>query len=92
MDASDIIRKRKQQAVFTNKQSIFVSQNPTGDCGNIANCPCVATTNCIRKFSSYDEKYTFYKGRNNCTPGAVQIGDSEFGKPECLMPATGGSK
>lgn len=73
MDSSEVTRRRKQQAIYKSKLNIFIAKNPTGDC---ANDP---TQNCIRTFASFDEKYSYYAGRNACVQG-------------CPLPITGGSK
>lgn len=91
MDSSDVIKRRKQQAIFIDKQNQFLKKNPGADCGNLSNC-CGTTTTCIRTFNSYDEKYSFYKGRNACVTGSGPVGDFAFGVAGCQYPVNGGSK
>ena len=92
MDSSDIARRRKNQAVYTDKLSAFLRANPGGDCAVLGTCPCVPTTNCNRTFTTFCEKYSFYRGRNACVAGAGPIGDFAFGVEGCLVPPTGGAK
>jgi hypothetical protein len=91
MDSSDITRRRKQRVQFADRQPVFIAKNPAGDCSNLTAC-CTPTTNCNRNFVSYDQKYTFYKGRNACQAGAVAQGDFGWGVTGCMIPETGGSK
>ena len=92
MDSSDITKRRKQQAIYTDKQNAFLLANPAGDCANLSSCPCTRSTNCVRTFTSFEEKYAFYKGRNACVAGAGPVGDFAFGKEGCMIVPTGGAK
>jgi len=85
------MKRRKQQAIFTDKLNQFLKKNPGGDCGNLSSC-CTPTTTCIRNFNSYDEKYSFFKGRNACVTGSGRIGDFAFGVSGCQYAVNGGGK
>ena len=91
MDASDLIKVRKQKAVYVSLLARFNAKNPQGDCASLSGC-CATTTNCNRTFKSFEEKYTFYKGRNACVTGAGPLPDFAYGVEGCLYPVNGGSK
>ncbi len=91
MDSSDVTKRRKQQAIFVDKQNTFVAKNPTGDCANLRNC-CGTTSSCIRNFQSFDEKYSFFKGRNACVTGSAPLGDFAFGVTGCQYAVNGGGR
>ena len=91
MDASDLIKVRKQKAVYVSLLARFNAKNPQGDCASLSGC-CATTTNCNRTFKSFEEKYTFYKGRNACVTGAKPLPDFAYGVEGCLYPVNGGSK
>ncbi len=65
MDASDTTIKRKAQAIYKDQYTKIVANNPSGDCTNINNCQ--TTNNCNKTFPSYENKNTFFKGRDACT-------------------------
>jgi hypothetical protein len=66
MDASDTIRKRKAQALFFDQLNTLIQKNPSGDCPNLQSC-CTGTTQCVKTFESYQNKYDFYYGKNACS-------------------------
>jgi hypothetical protein len=78
MDASDTIRKRKSQVYYINQNAAFTSNNPGGDCAT-QKC-CYNTSSCVRTFDSYELKYTYFEGLNNCYPSSY------------VFPVNGGSK
>lgn len=67
MDASDTIRKRKTQAVYIDQLNTFIAQNPAGDCAKLSTCNTASISSCVVKFPSYENKYDFFNGKNNCT-------------------------
>ena len=65
MDASDITKKRKSIAIYKDNLQKFIAKNPAGDCANEGGTPC-QTSNCVKTFPSYELKYEYYNGLNNC--------------------------
>lgn len=63
MDASDIIRKIQSKAIFSNAKQILAVQQP--NCV-LSNC-CGTSTTCAIQFPSYEYRYLFYEGQNNCS-------------------------
>ena len=76
-DASDTIRKRKAEAIYIDQLNAFIRANPGGDCGKLSTCTSTIT-NCVHYFQSYELKYDFFTGKNECTG--------------CSCPVNGGSK
>jgi hypothetical protein len=66
MDASDLIKQRRDKAVFTNKLATFIQTNPTGDCANLSSTCCATTSTCITLYVSYEEKQAVKDGRKAC--------------------------
>lgn len=64
MDASDTTRKRKTTVIYINQLNTFAQNNTGGDC-LVSTC-CYTTSSCIKTFESYDNKYEYYAGLNNC--------------------------
>jgi hypothetical protein len=90
MDASDLANKYKNQTLYTNKLNALVAKNPGGDCASLGSC-CGTTTNCARSFTTFEQKYSFYMGRNASVTGGVPAGDFSFGVIGCITPVNGGS-
>jgi len=65
MDASDTMKKKKAQAIYTNQLAAYIAKNPGGDCSNLNTC--TPANNCNMTFPTYENKYEFFQGRNNCT-------------------------
>ena len=63
MDASDLIKQRRDKMIFKNKLNTLIVNNPSGDCGNLSSGCCNTTTNCNKSFPSYEEKQQFTDGR-----------------------------
>jgi hypothetical protein len=76
MDSSDITKKRKAKAIYIDQLATFIAKNPNGDCGNLSTCVGVST--CVMTFPSYENKYDFFTGQNNCA--------------DCTCAVNGGSK
>lgn len=92
MDASDLANKNRNQAVYGNKLNTISAANPAGDCTNL-NTNCGNTSSCIRRFESFQDKYSFYMGRNaSVTTAGVPTGDLSFGIVGCIMPVNGGGQ
>lgn len=71
MDSSDITKKRKTQAVYIDQLAKFIGKNPGGDCGKLSTCTGVSS--CVMTFPSYENKYDFFNGKNNCTGCACAV-------------------
>lgn len=63
MNSSDIIARRKAQAIYIDLIAKFKAATPSNDCDNICNC---AATNCQKRFQSYQIKQDFKKGSTSC--------------------------
>ncbi len=63
MDASDLIKKRRDKTVFKNKLATIIVNNPGGDCANLGSACCNTTTACNKTFPSYENKQEFTDGR-----------------------------
>lgn len=63
MDASDLIKQRRNKMIYVNKLKEFIVNNPGGDCANLSSGCCTKTTSCIKKFQSYEDKQQFTDGR-----------------------------
>lgn len=90
MDASDLANKYKNQTLYYNKLSTFSVKNPGGDCASLSS-NCGNTSNCVRAFETFEQKYTFYMGRNASVTGGVPTGDFSFGIVGKILPVNGGS-
>ena len=64
MDASDTTRKRKAQAWFVAQKVALAKAQPTADCFTYSGCDKPAT--CKLRFSTYDAKYNYWIGKNEC--------------------------
>ena len=64
MDASDVIRRRLQQATYSSY--IQYAQKATATCTSTS-CQSTITT-CNRNFDSYEERINVMNGMNYCLP------------------------
>jgi hypothetical protein len=71
MDSSDITKKRKTQAIYIDQLATFIAKNPDGDCASLSTCAGVSS--CVMTFPSYENKYDFFNGQNNCTGCACAV-------------------
>ena len=67
MDSSDIIKRRKEMAIYVDMLAKFKAANPSGDCQALCNCTSVSCTKI--HFRSYELKYAFTKGSQICPCG-----------------------
>lgn len=74
-DASDTIKKNKAKAIYINQLSAFVAQNTTNGVLSTCTTAPAATSTVTAKFLSYDNKFSFFDGKNNCA--------------DCTCPVTG---
>jgi hypothetical protein len=64
MDSSDITARRKATVIFTDRTA-QASAKPGNDCAAV--CSCTAPpSNCVRNFSSYEERANFHAGAAVC--------------------------
>jgi len=61
MDASDTLKKKKAQTVYTDIKTQLVNAQPAADCGSSA---CTRYSTCKLTFTSYEERRLFFEGRN----------------------------
>lgn len=66
MDASDTTKKRKTAAIYIDKINTFIAKNPGGDCAVTSNTCCASISSCVKTFESFELKYNYYAGLNNC--------------------------
>lgn len=62
-DASDTIKKRKEQAQYVDK--LAQMRKAKQACGEWSTCTTYVSA-CGLKFNSFEEKYNFFEGRNIC--------------------------
>ena len=64
MDASDRTRLRKARASYVAQKTTLAAAQPSADCFSYTGC---TPTTCKLTFASYDAKYNYYIGKNDCT-------------------------
>lgn len=75
MDASDTTKKRKTTVAYIHQLNAFVAGNTLG-----CDCSSFNSKSCIKTFASYEAKYDYYNGVNNCLRSTI------------LYPVNGGSQ
>jgi hypothetical protein len=63
MDASDRTRIRKARAWYVAQKTTLAIAQPGKDCSTYTGC---TPTTCKVTFSSYDAKYNYFIGKNDC--------------------------
>ena len=66
-DASDTIKKNKAKAIYINQLNAFVAQRPTNYVLSTCTTAPAPTSTVTAVFASYDNKYSFFEGKNACT-------------------------
>jgi hypothetical protein len=65
-DASDTIKKNKAKAIYINQLNAFIAQNPGNSVLSTCTTAPAPTSTCTAKFLTYDNKYSFFDGKNEC--------------------------
>ena len=65
-DASDTIKKNKSKAIYINQLNAFIAQNPKNSVLSTCTTAPAATSTVTAIFATYDNKYSFFEGKNLC--------------------------
>lgn len=65
-DASDTIKKNKSKAIYINQLNAFVAQNEKNGVLSTCTTAPAATSTVTATFASYENKYSFFDGKNMC--------------------------
>jgi hypothetical protein len=77
-DASDTIKKNRAKAIYINQINSFVALSATNGVLSTCTTAPAATSTVTAKFESFENKYLFFDGKNNCA--------------SCTCPVTGYSE
>jgi hypothetical protein len=66
-DASDTIKKNKNKAIYINQINAFIAQNDKNSVLSTCTTAPAATSTVTARFLSFENKFSFFDGKNECT-------------------------